>query len=204
VSAIRERPVQRYSEVFGFGTEWQGFVVVFFAFSSRLASLLLWCKTADPVFGVLSFSLQIWRYSLAVETSLMSTPSTACQSSACMIARLSAYAYFLETMFGRSEMYMLNRRRARTNPCGTAFLKHCLSLTTMEKHICASSNHRGSMKAGRFLRNCPESRVGSVLNYPKRIFATFSAIENALAGRMLCRPGSKYAHCSQNMRTIHH
>jgi len=29
VSAIRERPVQRYSEVFGVGAEGQGFVVVF-------------------------------------------------------------------------------------------------------------------------------------------------------------------------------
>ena len=27
MSAIRERPVQRYSEVFGFGAEGQGFVV---------------------------------------------------------------------------------------------------------------------------------------------------------------------------------
>jgi len=34
-----------------------------------------------------------------------STPSTACQSpSACVIARQSAYAYFLETVVGRSEM----------------------------------------------------------------------------------------------------
>jgi len=28
VSAVRERPVQRYSEVFGLGAEGQGFVVV--------------------------------------------------------------------------------------------------------------------------------------------------------------------------------
>jgi len=28
VLAVRECPVQRYSETFGFGTEWQGFIVV--------------------------------------------------------------------------------------------------------------------------------------------------------------------------------
>ena len=40
-----------------------------------------------------------------VAMSLLSTPSTACQSpSTCKIARSSAYAYFLETMFGKSEM----------------------------------------------------------------------------------------------------
>jgi len=41
-----------------------------------------------------------------VAMSLLSTPSTACQSpSACMVARSSAYAYSLETVVGRSEMY---------------------------------------------------------------------------------------------------
>jgi len=48
VSAIRERPAQRYSEVFGLGAEGQGFVVVL-DFISRLASLLLMWKTATPV-----------------------------------------------------------------------------------------------------------------------------------------------------------
>jgi len=67
-------------------------------FSSRLASLLRW-KAAVTVFVVLSFSFQVWRYSLIVAMSLLSISSTACQSpSACMIARSSAYAYFLETV----------------------------------------------------------------------------------------------------------
>jgi len=104
VSAIRERPVQRYSEVSGLKAEGQGFVVVF-DLSSRLSSLLLRWKAADTVFVVLSFSFQVLRYSPTVAMSLVSTPSTACQSpSACMIARSSAYAYFLETVIGRSEM----------------------------------------------------------------------------------------------------
>jgi len=40
-----------------------------------------------------------------------------------MIARSSAYAYFLEMVVGRSEMYMLKRRGARTDICGTPFLR---------------------------------------------------------------------------------
>ena len=56
--------------------------------------------------------------------SLVSTPSTACRSpSACMIAKSSGYAYFLEKVVGRSEMKMLKRRRARTDPCWYAVLK---------------------------------------------------------------------------------
>ena len=82
----------------------RGFVVVF-DLSSRLASLLLRWKAADTVFVVLSLSFQVWWCSLTVAMSLVSTPSTACQSpSACMIARSSAYAYFLETVTGRSEI----------------------------------------------------------------------------------------------------
>jgi len=55
--------------------------------------------------------------------SLLSTPSTACQSpSACIIARSSEYAYFLETVVGRSWMQMLKRRGDRTDPCGMPFL----------------------------------------------------------------------------------
>jgi len=56
VSTIRERPVQRYSEVFGLGAEGQGFVA---EADSQLifASLLLRWKTADTVFVVLSFIL---------------------------------------------------------------------------------------------------------------------------------------------------
>jgi len=74
-------------------------------FSSRLASLLLRWKTVDAVFVMLSFSFHVWRYSPSVALSLLSAPSTAGQSpSACMIARSSAYAYFLEMVVGRSEM----------------------------------------------------------------------------------------------------
>jgi len=73
--------------------------------SSRLASLLLRWKAADTVFVVLSFSFQTRRYSSTIAMSLVRIPSTACQSpSACMIARSSAYAYFLETVVDRSEM----------------------------------------------------------------------------------------------------
>ena len=90
MSAIREQPVQRYSEVLGFGAKGQGFVV-------KVED----CRNS---FVVLSFSFQVWRYSSVVAMSLLSTPSIAFQSpSACMIARSSAYACFLETVVGRSE-----------------------------------------------------------------------------------------------------
>ena len=73
-------------------------------YSSRLASLLLRWKTANTVFVVLSFSFQVWRYSPSVAMSLLSALSTSSQSqSACMIARSSAYAYFLEMVAGRLE-----------------------------------------------------------------------------------------------------
>ena len=52
---------------------------------------------------LLSFSFQVWRYSLTVAMSLVSAPSTAYQSpSASVIGRSSAYAYFLEMVVGRS------------------------------------------------------------------------------------------------------
>jgi len=90
--------------------------------SSRLASLLLRWKAVHTVLMVLSYSFQVWRYSATVAMSLLSTPCTACQSpSACMIARSSTYAYFLETVVDRSEM--LQGRVARTDPCGTPLLR---------------------------------------------------------------------------------
>jgi len=53
--------------------------------------------------------------------SLLTIPSTACQSSlACIMGRSSAYAYFLETVDGRSEM---KRKGARIDPGGTPFLR---------------------------------------------------------------------------------
>ena len=88
------------------GSEQKGrFSLLYLTLSSRLVSLLLRWKAADTDFVVLSCSFQVWRYSLTVAMSLLSTPSTACQSpSACRIARSSAYAYCLETVVGRTEM----------------------------------------------------------------------------------------------------
>ena len=54
--------------------------------------------------------------------SLLRAPSTACQSTpACMFARSSAYAYFLEIVVGKWEVQMLKRRGAKTDPCATPF-----------------------------------------------------------------------------------
>ena len=90
----------------------------------KLAFLLLWWKTADAFFVVLSFSFQVWRCSPSVALSLLSAPSTACQSpSAYMLAGSSAYAYFLEMVVGRSDMQMLKRRYTRTDQCGIPFLR---------------------------------------------------------------------------------
>jgi len=88
------------------GSEQKGRVsLLWLTFSSCLASLLLRWKTADTVFLVLSFSFQVWRYSPMVAMFLLSTPSATFEfPSAYMITRSSAYAYFLETVVGRSEM----------------------------------------------------------------------------------------------------
>ena len=88
------------------GSEQNGRVsLLILTFSSRLASLLLRWKTADTVFMVLTFSFKVWRYSSSVAMSLLSALSTASQSpSAYMIARSSAYAYFLQMVAGRSEV----------------------------------------------------------------------------------------------------
>jgi len=62
--------------------------------------LLLRWKTADTVFVVLNFGVQVQRYSSTVDMSFPSTLSTTFQSlSACMTAR-SSYAYFRETVVG--------------------------------------------------------------------------------------------------------
>ena len=97
--------------------------LLYLTLSSRFAYLLRW-KAADTICVILSFSFQVWRYSPTVALSLVSTPSTAWQSpSACIIARSSAHAYVLETAVGRSDMWVLNKRGARTDPCGTPFLR---------------------------------------------------------------------------------
>ena len=142
VSAIRERPVQRYSEVFGLGAEGQGFVVVVdFQLTFNILVKVEGCRHR---FVVLSFIFQVWRYSPTAAISLLCTPSNACQSpSACMIARSSTYAYFLETVVVTSEVDVEEKRRqdipvvrhsrcvvtcffyrfVRTDPCGTPFLR---------------------------------------------------------------------------------
>jgi len=52
-----------------------------------------------------ALSFEVWRYSPTVAMSLVSTPSTVCQSpSACMIARLSVYSYFMGPVVRRSEI----------------------------------------------------------------------------------------------------
>ena len=88
--------------------------------SAVVASLLLRLKTTDTTFVVLSFNnFQIWRYSPTVAMSLLSTPSTACQfPSAYMIAGSLAYAYFLETVVSKLEVYTFKRKGARMDPCG--------------------------------------------------------------------------------------
>jgi len=117
VSAIPERPVERYSKVQYLDSEQKGIVLLLrLAFASRLASLLLRWKNADTVFIVLRFSFQVWICSPTVAMPMLSTPSTACQSrSACTIARSLTYACFLETVFGRSA---LRRLRAAASSSG--------------------------------------------------------------------------------------
>ena len=116
------------------GSEQKGRVSLLkLTFLSRLATLLLRWKAADTVFVVLSFGIQVWSYSHTVAMSLPNTPSTACQSvSACMIARSSSHACFLEMVVGKSEMQVLKRRGGRTDPCGTPLimLKYINSLIT--------------------------------------------------------------------------
>ena len=62
VSAIRERPVQRFSEVFTLGAEGQGFVVEV-DFSLTLAFLVVEVEDCLQHFVLPSFSFQVWRYS---------------------------------------------------------------------------------------------------------------------------------------------
>ena len=94
MSAIRERPVQRNSEVFGLGAEGKGFAVEV-DFQLTFSFLVVEMEGRRHRFCGADLSFQVWRYSPSVATSLLSAPSTACQSpSGCMIARSSAYAHF--------------------------------------------------------------------------------------------------------------
>ena len=92
--------------------------VLWLTFTSRVASLMLRWKTADTLFAVLSFRFQVSRNSLKVAMSLLSTPSTACQPPSVWSVNpgLSAYAYFLETVVGRS-------MGDRTDTCGTPLMR---------------------------------------------------------------------------------
>jgi len=71
MSAIRERSVQRYSEVLGLGAEGHGFVVV--ADFQLMFSFLVKMEGCRHRFVVLSFSFQDWRYSPTVAMSLLNT-----------------------------------------------------------------------------------------------------------------------------------
>ena len=62
--------------------------LLYLTLSSRLASLLLRWKAADAVFVVLSLSFQVWRCSLTVAMSLVSTPP--------LHARLHQHAWLLD------------------------------------------------------------------------------------------------------------
>jgi len=61
VSAIRERPVQRYSEVFGFGAEGQEFVVEV-DFQLTFGFLFVEIEDSRHNFVLLILSFQVWRY----------------------------------------------------------------------------------------------------------------------------------------------
>ena len=100
------------------GSEQKGRVsLLYLTSSSRLASLLRW-KAADTVFAVLRFSFQVWRYSHTVAMSLFNAPSSACQfPSACMIARSSAYAYFLETVWKVRDVDVEEKMRQDRSLC---------------------------------------------------------------------------------------
>jgi len=79
-------------------------------------------KAGNPVFEVLSFNFHVWRYSPTVAMSLLSTPSTLYQSpSACMIARSSVYAYFLETVVVRG--VDVEEKGYKKRPYGMPFLR---------------------------------------------------------------------------------
>ena len=95
-------------------------------FQLTIDFLVIEMDSADTVFVVLNFSFQVWTLpclcSPTVAMYLLSTPSTACQCpSTCIIARLSAYAHSQETVLGKSEMEMLKRRGAGTDPMGRRF-----------------------------------------------------------------------------------
>ena len=92
------------TKVCGLGAKEQGFVVVV-DFQLTFSFLVVEVEDCQNCFLVLSFNFQVCKYSPTVAMSLLSTPSTVSQSpSKCMIARSLVYAYFLETVVGKSEV----------------------------------------------------------------------------------------------------
>jgi len=71
VSAIRERPVQRYSEVFGLGAEGQGFAFEV-DYQLTFSFFLVKVEGCRNHFCCPEFDFQVWRYSLTVVMSLLS------------------------------------------------------------------------------------------------------------------------------------
>jgi len=100
------------------GSEQKGRVaLLYLTLSSHLVSLLLRWKAADTVFVVLNFNFHVWRYYPTVAMSLISTPSTACQSrSACMIARLPAYQWCTDMAILQSDWIQKYFISSKSNP----------------------------------------------------------------------------------------
>jgi len=104
VSAIHERPVRRYSEVFRFGGQKGRISLLWLTFSSRWSFLLLRWKTADTVFVLLNFSFQVWRYSPAVAMSLLNTlplPASLHQH-AWLLNRQHMYTFWTQWLSGQT------------------------------------------------------------------------------------------------------
>ena len=105
----REHPVQRYSEVFGLGAKGQGFVV---EVDFQLTFSFLVVELEDCQHRFCSAELQLpglevftyGRHVFAEHNFHCLSPSE------CMIARSSANAHFLETVFGKSGIDVEKKR----------------------------------------------------------------------------------------------
>jgi len=147
--------------------------LLWLTFSSRLASLLLRWKTADTDFVVLSFSFQVWRYSIHVRLSCL------CWEPLPLPASLHQQVWLLdhqrmhtfwrlclagqrfrcwrEGMPGR----ILVRRRSWGIVCGLQLWKNRYVQVLIIADVWKQAD---STEA------CCEARVGSVVNYPKSDF----------------------------------
>ena len=139
VSRCRERPVPRYSEVFGVGTKGRVSSLKF-TFSSGLHTLLLRWKTADNVFVVLSFNyqvrsgLEIFTYHVFAEHSFHCLPVSTSMHDG-YIGGVS-YAYFLETVFDKSEVCCWKEGVLRRIPVG----RHSWGVVTCSVCCCLLLN----------------------------------------------------------------